>query len=122
MTRVKFMLMTFGSAEEMLQTASGEWIRDMIRFMKQLDGDLRASGELLDSQGLVDGSEARTTRLVDGEVVVTEGSHAPARDSLVGYWLLEVLWEGRAIEIASQITAKIGAPIEVRRIGDAPDV
>ena len=117
---MKFMMMTFGSAESMTASASVEWIREMVAFMQLLDRDLRATGELLDAHGLVDGSEAGTTRMVDGVATPAPGSVSPSVDALVGYWLLDVAYEGRAIEIALGITEKLGVPIEVRRIGEPP--
>ena len=117
---MKYMIMTFGQAEDMLATASKEWIRDMIDFMRNLDEDLRNAGELLDQQGLVDGSQAKTVRFEDGAPVATEGPFAESKEALVGYWVVDVEGEQRAIEIASRIVAYVEAPIEVRRIADGP--
>jgi hypothetical protein len=117
---VKYMIMTFGSAEEMVATADHDWIRQMIAFMHQLDDELRASGEMVDNQGLVDGSQAITVRWQDGAAVPTDGPFAEAKEALVGYWLVDVVDEARAIEIASRIVDVVHNPIEVRRVADAP--
>jgi hypothetical protein len=85
-----------------------------------LDKDLRESGELVDDHGLADGSQAKTVRFENGIPVPTDGPFAESKESLVGYWLVDVDSEERAIEIASRIVAFIKAPIEVRRVMDAP--
>jgi hypothetical protein len=117
---MKYLMMTFGSAEEMGQVASPEWIREMIAFMKQFAADLYETGELLDAQGLVDGSQARTTRWIDGAVAVTDGPFAEAKEAMVGYWVLDVESEARVLELAGKITDFLQVPIETRRIADAP--
>ena len=117
---MKYMIMTFGEASTMLETKSTDWIKEMIAFMHTLDADLRDSGELVDSQGLTDGSQAKTVRFENGAPVATDGPYAEAKESLVGYWVVDVEGEGRAIEIASKIVDFVEAPIEVRRIADGP--
>jgi hypothetical protein len=114
------MIMTFGSAEAALATMGKEWMVNMIQFMHQLDDDLRKSGELVSDHGLADGSQAKTVRFQNGIPVSTDGPFAEAKESLVGYWIVDVESEARAIEIASRIVAFIKAPIEVRRVMDAP--
>ena len=117
---MKYMIMTFGSAEAGLEAMGKEWMVEMIQFMHTLDADLRKSGELVDDHGLADGSTAKTVRFENGIPVATDGPFAEAKESLVGYWLVDVDSEARAIEIASRIVAFVKAPIEVRRVMDAP--
>lgn len=117
---MKYMIMTFGSAEAALETMGREWMVEMIKFMKQLDEDLRNSGELVDEHGLADGSRAKTVRFEDGMPVATDGPFAEAKESLVGYWIVDVESEARAIEIASRIVSFVKVPIEVRPVMDAP--
>jgi hypothetical protein len=38
----------------------------------------------------------------------------------VGFWIVDVENETRALEIASKIVAVVEAPIEVRRVADGP--
>ena len=42
---MKYMVMMFGDASEMRETRSTEWIREMIDFMLDVDGELRKLGE-----------------------------------------------------------------------------
>jgi hypothetical protein len=116
---MKYMIMMFGSAGEMMEVAPPEWIKDMIAFMIQLDHDLRDSGELVFNLGLADGSTAKTVSLQNGIPVVTDGPFAESKESLIGYWVLDVASEARVIEIASEIVVW-ARKVEVRQVADAP--
>jgi hypothetical protein len=117
---MKYMIMTFGSAEGGLAAKGRDWMLEMVKFMRQLDKDLRESGELVDAQGLADGSQAKTVRIKNGIPVATDGPYAESKESLVGYWIVDVDSEARVIEIASRIVDYVKAPIEVRQVMDAP--
>jgi hypothetical protein len=114
------MIMMFGEAATMMEVKSKEWIRDMIDFMQTMDRDLKEAGELVDSHGLADGRQAKTIRIKNGVPVATDGPFAEAKESVVGYWIVDVENEARAIEIASKVVAHIKEPIEVRQVMDAP--
>ena len=116
---MKYLIMMFGDQATMIETRSTEWIRSMIGFMKDLDHELRDAGEYVDGQGLVDPTQAKTVRFESGAPVVTDGPFAESKESLAGYWIVDVQ-EDRALEIASRIVAFIEGPIEVRQIADAP--
>lgn len=117
---MKYMIMTFGSAEGGLEAMGRDWMIEMIQFMKKLDEDLRKSGELVSAEGLADGSQAKTVRFENGISVATDGPFAEAKESLVGYWIVDVENEDRAVAIASRIVDFVKVPIEVRRVMDAP--
>jgi hypothetical protein len=116
---MKYMIMMFGSASGMTEVKSPEWIEKMIGFMVQLGKDLTESGELVFSQGLADGSTAKTVSLQNGIPVVTDGPFAEAKESLIGYWVVDVESEARVIEIASEIIEYSGV-VEIRQAPDAP--
>lgn len=117
---MKYMIMTFGSAEAGVAAMGREWMLEMIQFMRKLDKDLKESGELVTAEGLADGSQAKTVRFQNGIPVATDGPFAESKESLVGYWIVDVDSEARAIEIASRIVAFVKVPIEVRPVMDAP--
>lgn len=116
---MKYIIMMFGDQATMVETKSPEWIRNMIEFMQTFDGELRAAGEYVDGQGLADPSQAKTVRIEGGIPVATDGPFAEAKESLAGYWIVDVD-EDRAIEIASRIVAFIEGPIEVRQVMAEP--
>jgi hypothetical protein len=117
---MKYMIMTFGSAEGGVAAMGRDWMLEMIQFMHKLDDDLRKSGELVSAEGLADGSQAKTVRFENGISVATDGPYAETKESLVGYWIVDVEDEARAIAIASRIVDFVKVPIEVRRVMDAP--
>ena len=116
---MKYMIMMFGSAEKMMETVTPEWVTEMIGFMQQIDRDLAASGELVFQAGLTDGSQALLVHNTDGVVTTTDGPYAEAKESLIGYWVLDVASEERIIEIAGTI-AKYARTVEVRPLGEEP--
>jgi hypothetical protein len=116
---MKYMIMMFGSASDMTEVQSPEWIEKMIGYMVQLGKDLTESGELVFQQGLADGSTAKTVSLQNGIPVVTDGPFAESKESLIGYWVVDVESEARVIEIASGIIEYSGV-VEIRQAPDAP--
>ena len=64
--------------------------------------------------GLADGSAAKTVRLTDGLPVATDGPYAEAKESLVGYWVLDVESEARILEIAGADRRLVTRCVEVR--------
>ena len=81
---------------------------------------LTESGELVFQQGLADPSQARTVRVQQGVPVATDGPFAESRESLAGFWVVDVENEARAVEIAARISQAADGPIEVRQCMDAP--
>jgi len=117
--KMKYMILLFGDSNTMMEVKTPEWIREMIKFMETIDQELKDRGEFVDGQGLVDPSEAKTVRFVDGAPVPTDGPFAEAKESLAGYWIIDAT-EERALEIASRIVAYVEEPVEVRQVADAP--
>lgn len=66
------------------------------------------------------GASLKTVDIQNGIPVATDGPFAEAKESLAGYWIVDVESEARAIEIASPVVAFIQGPIEVRQVMDAP--
>jgi hypothetical protein len=117
---MKYMVMMFGDQATMMETRSLDWIKEMIEFMTQVDLDLKESGEHVFDAGLADATQAKTVVIKDGIPVPTDGPFAESKESLAGYWIIDVEDESRALEFASKIVAFIEAPVEVRQVMDAP--
>ncbi len=113
------MIMTFGDRSG-LEGKPPEWIKGMIAFMRRIDVELEAAGELVFQQGLADPSQARTVSVQEGAPATTDGPFLASRNSLAGFWVVDVRDEARAIEIAAQISQAADAAIEVRQCMDAP--
>jgi hypothetical protein len=117
---VKYILMMFGDQASMKEMRSMEWIMEMIDFMHTINEDLAKSGELVAAVGLADASQAKTMRMSGGVPVPTDGPFAESKESLAGYWIVEVESEARALEIAARVVAFTQGPMEVRQIIDTP--
>jgi hypothetical protein len=117
---MKYMIMMFGSSESMMEAKPVEWIREMIQFMRSLNDDLSNAGELVAAEGLTDGSQAKTVSFQNGIPVVTDGPFAEAKESIIGYWIVDVENQARALDIAKRVVAFTQGPIEVRQVMDRP--
>jgi hypothetical protein len=113
------MLMMFGDGATMMQSRTAEWVTEMIDFMHGFNADVAASGELIEARGLADPGKATTVSLVDGQVVVTDGPFAEAKESLAGFWVLDVADEARAVELASRVVVW-AERVELREVPDGP--
>jgi hypothetical protein len=116
---MKYMLMMFGDAETMNQVRSADWVAGMMRFMQTFNEDLESTGELVEARGLAYPGEAKTVSLVDGQVVVTDGPFAEAKESLAGFWVLDVADEARAVALASRVVVW-AEKVELREVPDGP--
>ncbi len=116
---MKYMIMMFGGLGATMETRTPEWIKGMQEFMLKMDTELKEAGEVVASEGLVDPSQAKTVRFQNGVPVPTDGPFAEVKESLAGYWIVDVS-EERAIEIASRVVAFIEYPMEVRQVMDRP--
>ena len=113
---MKYMIMMFGTAGEMMETKSPEWIREMIGFMVGLDEDLRERGET----GLQRRARRReAAKLVRADGTVTDGPFAEAKESIIGFWVVDVESEARVTELAASI-AHWSDVVEVRPLGEEP--
>jgi hypothetical protein len=117
--QMKYMIMMFGGMGDTLGERTPEWIAGMHALMMGIDTELRESGELVDSQKLMDPRAAKTVRIVDSVAVPTDGPFAEVKESLAGYWIIEGT-EKRALEIVERVVAYIEFPMEVRQIMDEP--
>lgn len=101
-----------------------------IRFMKDLNRELAATGELVLCEGL---EEPRLAKLVRAQRVdapiVTDGPFAETKEFLAGFWIVDVKSPERAVAIAAKASTAPGPggqplmiPIELRAVGQIPEV
>ena len=114
---MRYMIMMFGGIGAATQDRSAEWIAGMHELLMKLDTELKESGECVASEALADPSQAKTVRFVSGAPAPTDGPFAEVKESLAGYWIVDVD-EDRALQIASRVVAYTECPMEVRRIMD----
>ena len=116
---MKYMLMMFGDGATMMEQHTPEWVTEMIAFMGTFNAELEKTGELVEARGLADPGTAKTVSLVGGQVVVSDGPFAEAKESLAGFWVFDVADEARAIELAGRVVVW-AERAELRVVAEAP--
>jgi hypothetical protein len=129
---MKFMLMMHAPRSGWNAAGIGTWppedIKAHINFMKNLNKELSAAGELVDAQGLALPENARIVRAGrNGAPEVTDGPYPEAKEFLAGFWIVDCESQDRAYQIAARASAAPGKggvpmsiPIEVREVMGAP--
>jgi len=116
---MKFMLMMHaprGTGDWQVMSWAPQDLKAHIRFMKDLNVELVAAGQLVGATGR-------------GTPAVTDGPFPEAKEFLAGYWIVEVDRPEDAYRIAAKASSapgKGGVPlnmaIEVRQVMSAPPV
>jgi hypothetical protein len=117
-----------GTGDYQVSSWPAEDLRAHIQFMKDLNRELTAAGELVGAEGLAAPGEARIVRAgKNGAPVVTDGPFPEAKEFLAGYWIVDVETPERAYEIAAKASAAPGPggrplnlAIEIRQVMSAP--
>lgn len=126
---MKYILMMSGpkSGWDQFMKWPKEVLQKHIQFMIDFDKKLKASGELVSSDGLTPPDEAKVVRAgKNGGPPVIDGVFAETKEFLAGWWIVDVPNAERAYQIAAEASAapgpegSIGIPIEVRQIASGP--
>jgi len=130
---MKFMLMMNaprGNGDWGIFEWKPEELKAHISYMKQINKELKDSGELVSGEGLAAPGEAKLVRAgKNGGPPVTDGPFAESKEYLAGYWIVDVDKPERAYAIAAQASLAPGPGgkplylgIEVRQVMSAPPV
>ena len=105
----------------------GKDLQAHIAFMKNLNKDLRESGELLSAEGLSFPDQAKLVRAGKDGAPITDGVFPESKEFLAGFWIIDVDNPERAYAIAAKVSvapgpggAPLNMPIEVRPIMSGP--
>jgi hypothetical protein len=82
----------------------------------QLMEELGAQGIVLGGERLRPTSTATTIRVLDGQVLTTDGPFAETKEQIGGYFLVDCKDIDEAIEVAARIPAARAGSVEVRPI------
>jgi hypothetical protein len=98
-----------------------------IAFMKNLNKELRDTGELVSAEGLSFPDQARLVRAGKNGTPITDGVFPESKEFLAGFWIVDVDSPERAYAIAAKASAAPGPggaplnmPIEVRPVMSGP--
>ena len=121
------LMMNTMRAEQGVPNWPGKDLQAHIAFMKNLNKDLRESGELVSAEGLSFPDQAKLVRAGKDGAAITDGVFPESKEFLAGFWIIDVDNPQRAYAIAAKVSVAPGpggAPlnmlIEVRPIMSGP--
>ena len=78
--------------------------------------EMRKGGQLLAAEPLFPATTAKTLRVRDGRVSITDGPFAETKEQLAGFYLIDAGSHEEALEIAATIPPARAGSIEVRPV------
>ncbi|AXI03636.1 YciI family protein [Aquirhabdus parva] len=94
---------------------------DAIATMMKYNEDLQKAGILLALEGLHPPAAGTRVSFGNGKPVVTDGPFAEAKESVGGYWIIQVKSKEEAIEWVKRCPAGANDTIEIRQIFEPAD-
>ncbi len=113
---MRFMMFMYPEITEADWNPSAEDVAAMGRYNEEL----RKAGLLLSLDGLHPPGEGARVKFSGGEVTVTDGPFAEAKEVVGGYWLIQARSKEEAVEWASRCPGQ-DCTIEVRRVFEMED-
>src|SRR2546421_6078657 len=111
---MKYMLITVGGAPNLPQPTEAQ-LGGMLAQFQQIGTDLGKAGKMVHSARLRPASEGKTVRVArDGKRSVIDGPFAETRETVGGYYMIDVASEAEAMEWAKKFPAFFH--IEVRQV------
>jgi hypothetical protein len=112
---MKFLFMIYHD-ERVLDDLPKQEMQALVDSALDYDEEIRRSGHYIVSNALQPARTARTLRVREGKVLVTDGPFAETREQLGGFFLVEARDLDEACEVASRFPpARLGI-IEVRPV------
>ena len=112
---MKFLFMIYHD-ERVLEALPEQEMQALVDSALDYDEEIRRSGHYIVSNALQPARTARTLRVREGKVLVTDGPFAETREQLGGFFLVEARDLDEACEVASRFPpARLGI-IEVRPV------
>lgn len=110
---MKYMVLIYGN-EDVWSSLGEEAMGDLVRRTDAQIQELRRSGEFVGGYGVADQVMAKTVRMRDGAVAVTDGPYLEAKEYLGSFWIVDCDSLDRALEIAGNNPAAELTDVEVR--------
>jgi hypothetical protein len=89
-------------------------IQKMYKDVDVFNEKLKAQGSWVFAGGLHPASTATVVRVLDGEVITTDGPFAETKEQLGGFWIVKAPDLDAALALAAEGTVACQAPVEVR--------
>lgn len=118
---MKYLCLIYYQEQQVYSMPSQEWnalVSECVRYGEQV----RNSGHFLGGEPLQPVETAKTVRVRDGKVSVTDGPFAETKEQLAGFYLIDATDLNEAIQIASRIPPAKHGSIEVRPVRELSDM
>ena len=99
---------------------SEETVQQMYADVATFNAKLQAEGAWVFGGGLHPADTATVVNAASGDVLVTDGPFAEAKEQLGGFWIIEAPDLDAAMKWAAEGSAACGGPVEVRPFQDEP--
>lgn len=109
---MKYMAIFYGN-KELWQSFTGEQAAESIAAQDAFNRRYAATGELLAAYGLGDELTAKTVRVREGSLAVTDGPYIEAKEFVSSFCLLDCESQERALQLASQMPFAAHNAVEV---------
>ena len=116
---VKYMLLICNDSERFAQLSPQEqegWMGEYFAFSTAI----QESGEMVAGDPLLGIDTATTVTIRGGETITTDGPFAETKETIGGYYIVDVPDLDRAIELAAKIPEARVGKIEIRPIMEMP--
>jgi hypothetical protein len=87
----------------------------------ELNAELQAKGVWVFGGGLQPPTSATVVRVHDGDVLLTDGPFAEAKEQLGGFWVIKAADLDEALAWAAKATVACAQPVEVRPFQGEPE-
>ena len=118
---MQYMLLIYGDMSAYPELDEAGQAAEMKRWYDYSDW-LAQKGWMKAGDALVDVDQATSVRVRDGERIVTDGPFAETKETLGGYYLLEVENLDDAIEAAAECPGAFHGTIELRPVAALPEM
>jgi hypothetical protein len=97
---------------------SAEQMQRLYLQVDELNDEIKAAGAWVFAGGLHPASTATVVREQNGDILVTDGPFAEAKEQLGGFWIIEAADLDAALAWAKKATVACEGPVEVRPFED----
>ena len=107
--------------DENVDAPSPEQMEQAFKDVDQLNQKLQDQGAWVFAGGLHEPSTATVVKESGGEIVMTDGPYAEAKEQIGGFWVIEAPDLDGALDWARQATVACLGAVEVRPFQDEPE-
>jgi hypothetical protein len=107
--------------DENVEAPTPEQMEQAYKDVDQLNQKIQDAGAWVFAGGLHEPSTATVVKESGGEIVMTDGPYAEAKEQLGGFWVIEAPDLDVALDWARQATVACLGAVEVRPFQDEPE-